>query len=43
MLAPENVPLDMRDGRTNSFKIPLTEIEKMTELKVKVLCELILY
>lgn len=33
MLSPENVPLDMKDGKTNSFKIPLTEIEKMTELK----------
>ena len=34
MLSPGYVPLDMKDGRTNSFKIPLPDVEKMTELKV---------
>ena len=34
MLSPGYVPSDMKDGRTNSFKIPLPDIEKMTELKV---------
>jgi hypothetical protein len=34
MLSPGYVPSDMKEGRTNSFKIPLPDIEKMTELKV---------
>lgn len=38
-LAPSRIPGEMKDGRARKIKIPLTELENMTELRENPFCE----